>query len=291
MSTSHEESWPTATNPRHLLKLTRVRPSGRQYALLACAVVRHLMPGARTELGARVLTALERFAVVQPRKGVQTHLWSDMVRRAVPEIPNPIPLNWQKFGADRPWAWAFADRLKALSQVDTAPVNVVLDLALRESDSHDRLAAWREAERRCAGRSVADMRAEIVARVGPERYAAARALWAGVADDRIPHYFLFAEALERRKGELNAKACGMIREVFGNPFRPPHVRPDWLAWNHGAVRHIAEAALASGDFTDLPILADALEDAGCTDADLLAHLRSGGPHAPGCWALDAVLGK
>jgi hypothetical protein len=41
----------------------------------------------------------------------------------------------------------------------------------------------------------------------------------------------------------------------------------------------------------MPILADALEDAGCADAGILAHLRSLGPHVLGCWALDLVLGK
>jgi hypothetical protein len=54
---------------------------------------------------------------------------------------------------------------------------------------------------------------------------------------------------------------------------------------------IASDIYRDGKFNDLPILADALEDAGCTDADLLGHLRSPGPHVRGCWAVDLVLGK
>ena len=44
-------------------------------------------------------------------------------------------------------------------------------------------------------------------------------------------------------------------------------------------------------FEDLPVLADLLEEAGCTDAALLGHLRGPGPHVLGCWALDAAVGK
>jgi hypothetical protein len=53
----------------------------------------------------------------------------------------------------------------------------------------------------------------------------------------------------------------------------------------------AESVSAARRFEDLPVLADLLEEAGLTDAALLGHLRGPGPHALGCWALDAVLGK
>jgi hypothetical protein len=76
------------------------------------------------------------------------------------------------------------------------------------------------------------------------------------------------------------------------------INPDWLRWNGGVVEHLARAAyeeraLASGelDRQRLGILADALEDAGCTDADTLNHLRSPGPHVRGCWVVDLLLGK
>jgi hypothetical protein len=57
------------------------------------------------------------------------------------------------------------------------------------------------------------------------------------------------------------------------------------------VEAMARHAEGPGDYGDLPVLADALEEAGCTGADLLAHCRSGGGHLRGCWAVDLVLGK
>jgi hypothetical protein len=76
------------------------------------------------------------------------------------------------------------------------------------------------------------------------------------------------------------------------------VNPAWLAWHGGAIVKLAQAVyeqreLPSGhlDTARLAVLADMLEEAGCTDAQMLGHLRSGGPHVRGCWALDLLLGK
>jgi hypothetical protein len=54
---------------------------------------------------------------------------------------------------------------------------------------------------------------------------------------------------------------------------------------------LARAVDKSQEWDRMPVLADALEDAGCTDAELLAHLRSPGPHVRGCWAIDLLLGR
>jgi hypothetical protein len=94
-----------------------------------------------------------------------------------------------------------------------------------------------------------------------------------------------------RMTAANAEQAELVREVFGNPFRVPKINPDWLLWNHGAVRQIAEQIATTRNFADMPILADALEDAGCTDEYLLRHCRETRTHVPGCWALDAVLGR
>jgi hypothetical protein len=83
----------------------------------------------------------------------------------------------------------------------------------------------------------------------------------------------------------------MLREIFGNPFQWKIADPAWYSANDGAVRRLATAIYGGGAFEHLPVLADALEDAGCGDGELLGHLRSPGPHARGCWALDLVLGR
>jgi hypothetical protein len=86
--------------------------------------------------------------------------------------------------------------------------------------------------------------------------------------------------------------CGLIRCLFGNPFRPlPVVDAAWLAWGGATVRKMADMIYDERAWGDLPILADALEDAGCTDDDWLSHLREPGPHARGCHVLDALLGR
>jgi hypothetical protein len=86
--------------------------------------------------------------------------------------------------------------------------------------------------------------------------------------------------------------CDLVRCIFGNPFRPaPPIDPAWLAWNGGTVPMLAHAIYEQRTFERLPVLADALEDAGCSDPELLGHLRSGAEHARGCWALDLILDK
>jgi hypothetical protein len=83
----------------------------------------------------------------------------------------------------------------------------------------------------------------------------------------------------------------LVRDIFGNPFRPVAVDPAWLTWNNATVPAMAQHVYENRAFHDLPILADALEDAGCADADLLGHCRSPGPHVRGCWAVDLLLGN
>jgi hypothetical protein len=119
--------------------------------------------------------------------------------------------------------------------------------------------------------------------------AARAAMPIGSAD---PHVRAFSTE-ERARAEL-------VLCVFGSlPFRsPPVVDPAWLAWNGGTVAKLAREAyehrsLPAGhlDPARLGLLADALEDAGCTDVELLGHLRGPRPHVRGCWALDLVLEK
>ena len=80
----------------------------------------------------------------------------------------------------------------------------------------------------------------------------------------------------------------LLREVFGNPFHPITFDPAWRTFD---VTMIAAGAYEDRAFDRLPILADALQDPGCENADILSHLRGGGPHVRGCWALDLILGK
>ncbi|MFO0926533.1 MAG: hypothetical protein U0736_05770 [Gemmataceae bacterium] len=85
--------------------------------------------------------------------------------------------------------------------------------------------------------------------------------------------------------------CELLRELFGNPFRPSVVQPAWLAVADGAAGVVLRLIDDEERFAELPYLADALEDAGCTDEPLLRHLRQPTGHVRGCWAVDALLGR
>ena len=87
---------------------------------------------------------------------------------------------------------------------------------------------------------------------------------------------------------LARAAPDLVRCLFGNPFRPAAFDP---AWRTSAAAGLAACAYDLRAFHDLPVLADALEEAGCDDPVMLAHCRAGGPHARGCWVVDSVLGR
>jgi hypothetical protein len=91
-------------------------------------------------------------------------------------------------------------------------------------------------------------------------------------------------------GRPASALADLVREVFGNPFRPVGLDPTCLAWHDRTVPRLARTIYEERRFDDLPVLADALEEAGCADAALLEHCRSAGVHVRGCWALDAILG-
>jgi hypothetical protein len=107
----------------------------------------------------------------------------------------------------------------------------------------------------------------------PDGWAAAAATWIT---------FMRIEPLADRDG------VRLLRCVFGNPFRPVGFDPAWRSITAVAV---ANLMYESRDFGALPVLADALQDAGCEHPDVLEHCRSAGEHVRGCWAVDLVLGK
>src|SRR5262249_38247864 len=81
---------------------------------------------------------------------------------------------------------------------------------------------------------------------------------------------------------------GLLRCIVGNPFRSFTLDS---AWKTPAAVALARTAYEERRFDDMPFLADALEEAGCTDEQILSHCRGPGPHARGCWVVDLVLGK
>ncbi len=89
-------------------------------------------------------------------------------------------------------------------------------------------------------------------------------------------------------GEERQHQSLLLRDILGNPFRPVTVDPSWLTSD---VVALASQMYESHDFTPMPILADALQDAGCDDAEVLDHCRGPGPHFQSCNVLDLIIGK
>jgi hypothetical protein len=83
----------------------------------------------------------------------------------------------------------------------------------------------------------------------------------------------------------------ILRCIFGGLFRPVGIDPAVLAWNDGTVQMLARRIYEERAFHLLPVLSDALLDAGCDDEGLIRHCREAGPHARGCWCLDLISGK
>jgi hypothetical protein len=202
--------------------------------------------------------------------------------------------------------------------VSLQPMPFVLDIAERFTDGltdEDELGAARRAAQRVfprppnqvasqvprltgwqvmAGLSAQHAISPDAARAAPE---AARAAATALREQGIAQGHSASE--QRAVGETERAAqADLLREIIGNPWRPACIPAPALAWNDGTVRRLAEAVYAEPQMpagtlnnTRLAVLADALEDAGCAEAEFLGHLRGPGPHVRGCWALDLLLGK
>jgi hypothetical protein len=90
------------------------------------------------------------------------------------------------------------------------------------------------------------------------------------------------------EAELEADHTAFLRDIFGNPFRTVAFSTEWRTTT---VVLLAKLMYESMDFSTMPILADALQDAGCDNEDMLNHCRQTGEHVRGCWVVDLVLGE
>jgi hypothetical protein len=133
-------------------------------------------------------------------------------------------------------------------------------------------------------RRVASVVSQVVGDPDPE-----------LPDRRIAVHDLVAEALEdlgtiwASASKERLRQAHIVREIVGNPFRSAAFNP---AWRTSDVLLLAQGIYEVRAFDRMPILADALQDAGCTNEDILDHCRdASATHARGCWVVDLVLGK
>ncbi len=88
--------------------------------------------------------------------------------------------------------------------------------------------------------------------------------------------------------ELKNVQAELLREIIGNPFRQTIFNPSWLT---STVLSLANGIYNDKAFDRMPILADALQDAGCDNEDVLNHCRQPGEHVRGCWVVDLLTGR
>ncbi len=125
-------------------------------------------------------------------------------------------------------------------------------------------------------------------------WSAACAVVCAASPDTPPNlYGNFESAVNASRGldgsAIRRLETDTLRELFGNPFRPVAFNPEWLT---DTVLMLARQMYKSREFSAMPILADALQDAGCDNDDVLNHCRDAKQtHVRGCWVVDLVLGK
>lgn len=121
------------------------------------------------------------------------------------------------------------------------------------------------------------------------------AAWLTASNSSILSVVRHCSVAEQRGLAETGWQCHLLRDIFGNPFRPVSADPSWLSSTVvGLAQAIYEERQLPGGQLDvgrLAILADALEEVGCNQTDILDHCRSQGPHVLGCWVVDLLLGK
>ncbi|HEY7153521.1 MAG TPA: hypothetical protein VH575_06150 [Gemmataceae bacterium] len=296
-----EQEWLSDTDPRPMLEFLRGKASGRKRRLFAVSCCRHLWP---------LLTDL------RIRDAVETaELWAD--GRASPE-----ELASHRAAARRALEQA---RLRALREADRAGLTwstlkfhfdhhagalEAAAEALSAQTSHARTLGGHFPERAAWGAMLAVIPAielEPLHRADgfhEEYLAGARLVQAALLRDLFGNPFRVVSInpvwLLRGSGRsprgLSAPGYRVLSSDGELLSHPPHQeaqgwRSPFRPWERGPVEELARTIYDKRAFERLPVLADALEEAGCSDEIILRHLRGPGPHVPGCWVIDLLLNK
>jgi hypothetical protein len=261
--------WLACTEPTPMLEFLGDRASSRKLRLLACACCRKVWGMLTHENSRQVVEVAERFADGQ---ATQAELTSARASAETSRGEAEAVANNAMRGANyRDYGWYVQEnprRFAAIAAVASANDSALQAATVAAENSINAASAAKEAN-------------------NTTWYDYVEALWWG------------NPISPKAQGEHDAvlKAvyetwCALIRDIFGNPILPPPLTdPTWLTWNGSTVVRLAQAIYEERGFDLLPLLADALEEAGCTSADILAHCRTKGEHVRGCWVVDLLLGK
>jgi hypothetical protein len=258
-----EQLWLACDDPQEMLKFLRGKASDRKLRLFAAACCRgiwHLLPN---EPSRRLVEVIERYAdcsATDEQLGAAGGLFKSA--------------NWDRRSGYNDYVYDYAAGAVVQAARDHRAPHDAWEAAAGASDQASAAAAA------LAGGTPAWWTPLVQARIDP-------------IDRQVP-----AEALVGIRGMLAERVtqAARLRDLFGPPpFRPAAIAPSVRTWEDGLIVRLTEAAyqerhLPAGmlDEGRLAVLADALEEAGCTNGDILGHLRGRGPHVRGCWVVDVV---
>lgn len=168
----------------------------------------------------------------------------------------------------------FADRL-----VSEQELRRVHEEAKAVAKSLQGCSAWDAAS---AAAEASDQRQPFQPSISIGEWYAMTPFWGVVAAQTTRSYPSSEDKL------LLLTQCNLLRDIIGNPFRPVAIERSWLTSD---VRILAEGIYQDRAFDRMPILADALQDAGCDNDDILDHCRQPGEHVRGCWVIDLLTGR
>jgi hypothetical protein len=264
-----EAEWLTCADPQKMLEFLGGKASDRKarlFAVACCRRILHLLTDARSR---RAVEVAERFA-----DGEATDNERDVADAAANEASKDayasVALAIRR-GADGRMiflgnynsAEATATAAAVCYCSTLAPGNLSLSTSFK--GSWETFMAW-------VARGAASAVAQATSRVADSVPACDAAITTAEKSEKV-------------------EQCNLLRCLFGNPIRPLLLASSWLTWNDGTVQKIAQAIYDERAFDRMSILANALEEAGCTKQDIRTHCRQPGEHVRGCWVVDLLLGK
>lgn len=244
-----EAEWLTSDCPYLMFQLIRRRVDRRKLRLFACACCRRiwqLLPDPRSRMAVEVSERYADGRATKEELSAAQAAAAEALRAAVEQC--------------RPLETVGLAGFKGLTAEEKAGAEARWYLAMR--------------------RSAAAKAAKAVAR------STDRATTVAEEMGQAAGWALTAEAIGqtgRVIGPCRLHHSDLIRCVCGNPFRPTPIAASWLTPD---VTRVAQAIYDERAFDRLPVLAEVLEEAGCNNADILAHGRATGPHVRGCWVVD-----
>jgi hypothetical protein len=248
-----EAEWLTCTDPQPMLEFLRGKVSERKLRLFAVACCRRIWGLLTDSRDRQLVDTIERFADGHEAFGSVLSAWRNQLRS--------VPEQDQGSANDHYVRRLASDVVREIGWVTgNVPIVEVAQTAcsaVAATAKDEALAGGLEASRVFPN---------------PPKILADRAISAGKA----------ARELEERA------QVTLVRCIFDNPFRTVIFNSAWRAAN---VTALAQSIYDERAFDRMPILADALEDAGCDNTQILEHCRSGGEHVRGCWVVGLVLGK